>query len=150
LASYPATLEALAQILREGDSKWNSKETQQRVWRALEDQLQQQVIGPMLEEAMRTHDPMARSLRVACAHLSRLAHTRAVLAAETISQTIRQGGLERLEKLPRGSVNELLSTVDRLIDLSKEVHRLEESRTIPVPEFHGADRCRMLPWPSSN
>jgi hypothetical protein len=130
--NYPEAVHALSKTsskaCRMGEfSRETFERERQRAWQETERLLEEQVVGPMLQEAMRVPDPVERSLRLAAAALSRMFHSRALIAADQMSQAVSRPGFDQRGARQVDSVKDVLEIADRLVKLSQEINRCDRS-----------------------
>ncbi|MCC7418709.1 MAG: hypothetical protein IT428_00370 [Planctomycetaceae bacterium] len=110
-------------------------EEQQRTWNDWLRLLDEQVIRPLKDDALLIPDPRERVLRLALADVSHAFHLRAAQLNQRLSRSTVDRSAENSEPMALKSFDKLLATVDRVVDLSREIDRCGQAtqvRTIPA------------------
>lgn len=101
----------------------------QSVWRDTRRLLDQQVVTPLRELALTTHNPLRRALLMGCADFSHLFHMQSILIDEQLSRRIADRGLGKGVSLPKDQIRNLTAIADRLIGLAKAAQTCHQPPT---------------------
>ncbi len=119
---YLSALAQLQHALR--DSK--DKEDQQEAWKAFERLLEQDLVAPLVRQAMAA-EPLPRNLMVQAANLSRLLQTQGIALAEKLLQAARQSGPQGIGLLPQAEMQQFVVMTDRQLALIRESHQCHKN-----------------------
>jgi hypothetical protein len=108
------------------------------IWQKLQQQLDQVIVAPLVDDAMRASDPLGRNLRLAAAQLSRVFHTTAAAVGESISMAIAESGDRQTEAIPAERIGNLLTMSDKILKITQEIVRCEPSSKVKVIEVQSA------------
>ena len=121
---YPTALARLqAARFDENKSIPTGPDERKRVWQSCQRLLYEQVVGPLMEDAMAAANPIERTLRLGVAELSHVFHTQTVLLAEKLNRQIAERGIDRVDALPEEQLKNLMAMADRLLNITKGIER---------------------------
>jgi hypothetical protein len=130
------TFAELHQLSYEGSHRDSNQ--RKRVWEKLQQQFDQAIVAPLVDDAMRASDPLGRNLRLAAAQLSRVFHTTAAAVGESISMAIAESGDRQTEAIPAERIGNLLAMSDKILKITQEIVRCEPSSKVKVIEVQSA------------
>jgi hypothetical protein len=121
---YPTALARLqAARFDENKSIPTGPDERKRVWQSCQRLLYEQVVGPLMEDAMAAANPIERTLRLGVAELSHVFHIQTVLLAEKLNRQIAERGIDRVDALPEEQLKNLMAMADRLLNITKGIER---------------------------
>jgi hypothetical protein len=147
--NYPEALQALWKIMEEKGPAIDATERKNQAWTRTLALLDDQVIRPMLQEAMAA-SPMQSNLRLVAATLSRALHMKSMQIAEQLAKTRGVESQKGGRLLPHTELKDLLAMTDRLVVLSREIQRTGEAEIIPMTRLSGAQPWQRLTLTGSN
>ena len=107
-------------------------------WKSFAQYLDQEVVIPLIQEAMGIADPTERNLRLMAAMLSRVCHLQAFWASDELSRALSRQDVSRLRAFPEASLKTLFEAHDRVLKTYQELNRCEENHAPLVVEVREA------------
>jgi hypothetical protein len=126
----------------DGDKARRQREAVQHVERLLHEQ----VVGPMMDEAMESPGASERAIGLATAQLVQMLLTQSVVINARMAKAISRKGMAGLETLPLEEIKNLLGMGDRVTKLFRELDRCRESN-INVIQVSATPRPKPLALP---
>jgi hypothetical protein len=124
--------------LSNGNGSEFNRYRRKQVWERLQEQLDETIVGPLIEDAGRSADPRERNTKLAAAQLSRLFHIATAAVGENLSRGIAQSGDPPMNSSSLAQIKDVLALADRLIKLNEEIDRCQPSSKIKVIEAQSA------------
>ena len=96
-----------------------SSHERKRAWDDSQRLMNEQVIQPLREYAMKTDNPLEQMLLLSAADISQVVHVQATLVGDKLSRRIAERGETVTEPLADEDLKSLLSMTDRLVNIAK-------------------------------
>ena len=126
----------------------NAGERQQQALRQVERLLHEQVVGPMMSEAMEAYGATERAIGLAAAQLVQLFLTESMVINARMAKTLSEKEMPGLDALPLEQIKELLKMGDRVAKFFRELDRCKQS-TVNVIQVTAVPQSKPLALPSS-
>lgn len=102
-------------------------ERQREALRQVQRLLHEQVVGPMMREAMEGDSATERAIGLAAAQLLQMFLTQSVVINARMAETFSEKGMPGLDALPLERIDKLLKMADRVAEFSRELDRCKQS-----------------------
>jgi hypothetical protein len=119
-ADYATAHAKLRKALRDTDTRPDV----QSAWREYEEAMERELIGPLLEQAAQTLNPVKKSLCFKLAELTRIVHVRAVLMGERLDHFVTLAEQNGGSMLPQPELREFLAMIDSCATIARESRAL--------------------------
>lgn len=146
-ADFPAAVVMLREALSANGSDCDKVQDQRDALQHVERLLHQQVVQPLMVEAMESRGASERALGLAAAHLIQMFLGQGVMINARIAKRITEKGLAGLDALPLEEIKGLLELADRVTKLFRELDRCRES-TINVIQLSAVPQPKRLALPN--
>lgn len=121
--------------LAEAVHKWGQTQSQksdqasrQAAWKNVQAAHEQQLYGPLLDQAVRTTDPTERNLVTMLASMSRLLHPQLLTMAETIGRQIGERGASVQSLVPKDEFLQVMAMADRVMALTQGIQACRQKK----------------------
>lgn len=144
----PAATSMLRKSLLADESDGGGKQGRREALQHLERMLHEQVIDPLMHEAMEAPGPTERAIGLAAAQVIQTFLIKSMVANARITRTLSQKGMAGVSALPLEEIQELMAMGDRVSKLYRELERCRHS-TVNVIQVPAVPHSRRLALPSS-
>jgi hypothetical protein len=138
----------LRETVLDGQSDNAGADRRRESLRHVERLLHEEVIRPMMSEAMEAPGAMERAIRLAATQLVQIFLTEGLVINAQVANTLSRKGIAGLDALPLDEIKRLLEMGDRVTKLFREIDRCTES-TVSVIQVTAAPQSRPLALPNS-
>lgn len=126
----------------------NAGERQQQALRQVERLLHEQVVGPMMTEAMEAYGATERAIGLAAAQLVQMFLTESMVINARMAKMLSEKEMSGLDAIPLEQIKELLKMGDRVAKFFREFDRCKQS-TMNVIQVTAATQLKPLALPDS-
>ena len=149
--TVPCDLPTAVLMLREAllaeHGEFDGARRRREAFQHVERLLHEQIIDPMMTEAMESPGATERAIGLAAAQLMQVFLTKSVVINARITTTLPQKGMAGVDVLPSEEIKELLGMGDRVSKLYRELDRCRQS-TINVIQVAAVPQPKPLALPS--
>ena len=144
----PAAMLMLRESLVAEDSGGDGGQRRREALQHLERLLHEQVIDPLMNEAMDSPGATERAIGLAAAQVMQTFLTKSIIANARITSTLSREGMAGASVLPLEEIRELMAMGDRVSKLYRELERCRHS-TVNVIQVPAGPQSRYLALPNS-